>query len=210
MPGVGKELDHLVGRRLIEIAIPESDGDEVLWREQGYNVVYVGPEAITDLRGTDRNSCRDRAGLFLTNDRHRGRHGRSGGQTVIDKHDVAIGCLDAVSIASQLPFQPRHISSLDCGDLVERSLIDAEMADYRLVADNDPAMSDCAHRELLMARHSHLPHHDNVEGCFDPLRHLERDWDATAGEAINHRAIEFVAAKGGRQRLAGRMSIGET
>jgi len=59
---------------------------------------------------------------------------------------------------------------------------------HDVLVQDDAAAGDRAHRQLLVARHAQLAHHEHVEGGAQRAGHLERDGDAAARQAEHQEA----------------------
>ena len=143
---------HFGIRRLVEIVVPQADGLERLRRSQAEDLIRLFTQLFARPGCSYRYGYDDRSRLHEPQRAHRGLHGRSGCQTIIDDDDGPTFHIDRRLVSAVRNLATLELTLFARGDGVDRCRLQWDDAQHVLVKDAHAAAGDRAHRQLFVAR----------------------------------------------------------
>jgi hypothetical protein len=168
-----QQLADLAVLGLAEILVPFSDGTQRRRDLEDYDFIALGADECGALVGGHGRRRHHRCCAGFAGGAHRGQHGGSRRQPVVDEnHRLAAELKRRAPGAVEL-LAPFELAMLACGECGKFLSIGLKAAISERPSHGDRAGSDRPERELRLAGHADLAHQHHIEGCPQRLRHLE-------------------------------------
>jgi hypothetical protein len=172
---------------LLEIFVPEPDRAKIFRSRGADHVVGEARERAASIRSCDRH-CDDQARrLRQSQRRHRGTHGRSGRQAIVDEHHVSGSDLDRRLVGAVPALAAQNLVKLAPRDFFDDRLVHAHVLHHRSIEHDATPAGDGAHGQLFVARHAELADDEHVERRAERSCYLERNRHAATGKRQHDR-----------------------
>ena len=198
--GVQQE-DHLIVARRREIEIVLADGHEPPGHRDAYDFVGFVQVPNRLVRG-DRRSQNDPRGAEVTGHLTGSSSSRARRDAVVDDDCRATRQVDAVTSPSQTCDPLFKQFPLTAFDSAKVRVGDPGASHDLGIAHLGSALTDRAHGQLGLERHSQLSRHDDIQWRTQCLSHLGRHGHPASGEAQNDHVLVMQVRQPRGQRSA--------